>query len=80
MTSDRDMAKKLADARKLLGEGRFGEAVRNLDGVLEAPEDSFFQPDKKSPLHRSLKTEAQRLLGELPEEGRNCTNWNTGAG
>ena len=79
LTSDRDMVKKLADARKLLGEGRFGEAIRNLDSVLEAPEDSFFQPDKKSPVHRSLKAEARRLLGELPQEGRELYELQYGA-
>ena len=79
LTSDREMVKKLADARKLLEEGRFGEAIRNLDGILEAPEDSFFQPDKKSPLHRSLKAEAQRLLGELPPEGRELYELQYGA-
>ena len=79
LTSDRDMVKKLADARKLLEEGRFGEAIRNLDSILEAPEDSFFQPDKKSPVHRSLKAEAQRLLGELPPEGRELYELQYGA-
>ena len=79
LTSDREMAKKLADARKLLEEGRFGEAIRNLDSILEAPEDSFFQPDKKSPVHRSLKAEAQRLLGELPPEGRELYELQYGA-
>ena len=62
------MTKKLVDAGKSLREGRFGEAVRNLDGILESPYDSLFQPDMSSP-HRSLKAEAERLLGELPPEG-----------
>jgi hypothetical protein len=70
LTSNREMVKKLARARKLAEEGRSGEAIGNLDSILEAPEDFFFQPDKKSPVHRSLKAEARRLLGELPPEGR----------
>ena len=35
------MVRKLIDARKLLAEERFGEAIRNLGGILEAREDSF---------------------------------------
>ena len=41
-----------------------------LGDILEGPEDYFFQPKRDKPIHRSLKAEAQRLLGELPSEGR----------
>jgi outer membrane protein assembly factor BamB/tetratricopeptide (TPR) repeat protein len=69
LPADRTTLKKLSDARKLLAGGRFGEAVRNLDAILGAPEDYFIRPDKKSP-SRSLKGEVQRLLGQMPPEGR----------
>jgi outer membrane protein assembly factor BamB/tetratricopeptide (TPR) repeat protein len=61
---------QLAGARKLLEAGRYGDAVRALGSVLDGPEDYFFQPDKQVPIHRSLKTEAQRLIGQMPREGR----------
>ena len=79
LTSDRDMDKKLADARKLLQESRFGDAIRNLDSILEAPQDSFFQTEKESSVPRSLKAEALRLMDELPQEGRELYELQYGA-
>ena len=46
---------RFSQARELLDEKRYGEAVRLLGDILELPEDGFFQPDRDSPLYRSLK-------------------------
>jgi len=69
---DRQQLRRLAQAKALIDEGRFADAVRVLGAILEGPEDYFFRPDKEGApeLHRSLKREASRLLGGLPPEGR----------
>jgi outer membrane protein assembly factor BamB len=79
LPADRHTLLKLSDAKRLLAEGRFGEAVRCLDAILEGPEDFFFQPDKTSPIHRSLKTEAQRMISQIPREGREVYELQFGA-
>ena len=79
MSPDRNTLQKLADARTLVAEGRLGEAVRFLGEILESPEDFFFKPNKDSSLHRSLKSEAQRLIGEMPREGRDLYELQYGA-
>ncbi|MBN2021443.1 MAG: PQQ-binding-like beta-propeller repeat protein [Pirellulales bacterium] len=77
--ADRTILQHLHHAQTLLEEKRFGEAVRLLGTILEGPEDYFYQPDPKRPVHRSLKGEAQRLLGEMPEEGRRLYELQFGA-
>lgn len=67
---DREAEQLLKRARTFLEENRYGEAARALGAIIEAPEDFFFQPDEDAALHRSLKSEAQRLLGELGREGK----------
>ena len=68
--ADRATLQRLAKAQELLEEKRYGETVRLLGDLLDGPEDYFFQPKRDEPIHRSLKSEAQRLIGELPPEGR----------
>ena len=76
LTSDREIV-DFTDARRLLAESRFSEAIRNLDGILEAAQDSFLQPDKKSSVPRSLKAESAAHAGR-PAAGRaQCTSCNT---
>jgi outer membrane protein assembly factor BamB len=67
---DRPTLLKMNRARELLKEAHYGEALESLGDILKAPDDYFFQPDKKLPVHRSLKAEARRLIGEMPQEGR----------
>ena len=67
---DRQAKRRLEVAGELIGEERFGEAVRLLGSLLESPEDFFFKPDADGPVYRSLKAESGRLLGGLPAEGR----------
>lgn len=64
--ADRTMLRWLDQARLLLEQERYVEAVRCLGAILESPEDYFFKPDKTGPVHRSLKSEAQRLLAAMP--------------
>ncbi len=74
---DRRVLGQMIKARALLEQERYGEAVAKLGRLLKDREDGgpvedyFFQPDKlRTPeIHRSLKREAQRLIGEMPPEG-----------
>jgi len=68
--ADRATLQRLSKAQELLEQQRYGESVHLLGDILEGPEDYFFQPKRDEPIHRSLKAEAQRLIGELPAEGR----------
>lgn len=79
LPADRHTLQELADARRLLAEGRFGEAVRFLGTILDGPEDFFFQPNKGAAVHRSLKAEAQGLIGQMPREGRELYELEYGA-
>ncbi len=66
----RSMVLLLDRTRHLLGESRYAEAVQCLDRILSANEDFFFKPEATSSVHRSIKSEARRLLGTLPTSGR----------
>jgi len=77
--TDRATMQRLSKAQELLEQKRFGEAVRLLGDILEGPEDYFFQPKRDEPIHRSIKSEAQRLIGELPDEGRDSYELQYGA-
>lgn len=77
--ADRTSLLRLSDAQQLLEQERYAEAVRLLGTILESPEDYFFQPEPASALHRSLKGEAQRLLGTMPRQGRELYELQYGA-
>lgn len=64
LISDRPRQRSLAAADELIAQGRFGDAIPLLDGLLGAPEDSF---DAAS---ASLKQAAEARLAELPATGR----------
>lgn len=76
---DRASWQRLHKAEQLLEERRYAEAVRNLGTLVQSPEDFFFQPDKNVPVYRSLKTAAQRLIGQMPKEGRETFELTFGA-
>jgi outer membrane protein assembly factor BamB len=67
---DRTFLQSLNRAQKVLKEHRYGEALEGLSQILRSGEDYLFQPDRKVPIYRSLKTKAQELLGQMPREGR----------
>jgi len=68
--AQRSMLLLLDRAQRLLDESRHGEAVQCLGVVLDNPNDYFFRPDASSPVHRSLKAEARRMIGSMPRKGR----------
>jgi outer membrane protein assembly factor BamB/DNA-binding SARP family transcriptional activator len=76
---DRRTLQKLSQAKELIAKERYGEAVQNLGAILEGPEDYFFQPQINKPLHRSLKAEAQHLIGQMPRKGRELYELEFGA-
>ncbi len=77
--AERTSLLRLSDAKQLLGQQRYAEAVRLLGAILNDEEDYFFQPDRDSSVHRSLKAEALRLLGEMPRQGRELYELQYGA-
>lgn len=76
---DRATEQRLKRARDLLDEQRYSEAVQALGSIVEAPEDYFYQPEQNSSVHRSLKAEAQRLIGSMPAAGRQAYELQFGA-
>ena len=58
--------RRLGVAEEMIGEERFGEAVRLLGSLLENAEDFFFKPDADQPVYRSLKAEAGRCWPSCP--------------
>jgi tetratricopeptide (TPR) repeat protein len=68
---DRTVVQRLTQAKQLLADEQYAQALELLDRILKSPQDCFFQPDKNMPsVYRSLKGEAQRLIGEMPRKGR----------
>ncbi len=53
--------------------------MQALGSIVEAPEDYFYQPEQNSSVHRSLKAEAQRLIGAMPAAGRQAYELQFGA-
>jgi outer membrane protein assembly factor BamB/tetratricopeptide (TPR) repeat protein len=68
--ADRLQVRNLSMAWELSKQGRYVEAARLLGDILAARSDFSFQPDGSVPLYRCLKPEAERIIGQLPEEGR----------
>ena len=64
----RDQVQRLGVARQLVQHGRYAEAVRALGAILDSPEDNFL-PERSGPVHRSLKSEAQQMLRDMPPAG-----------
>jgi len=76
---DRQAKRRLELSGELIGEQRYGEAVRLLGSLLESPEDFFFKPDAESPVYQSLKAASGRLLAGLPAAGRESYELQFGA-
>lgn len=76
---DRETLQLLTKAQELLEAKRFAEAVKFLGKILTQSEDHFFQPEKDQPIYRSLKAEAQRLIGSMPPAGREAYELEYGA-
>ena len=76
---DRTILQALKRAEKVLKEHRYGEALEGLTQVIRNKEDYLFPPDRKGPLHKGLKAEAEQLLGRMPREGLDLYEARSGA-
>lgn len=70
LPTDRLRERQLDRARRLVADNRWSDAAALLDEILAADRDFFFRPDLQKNNWRSIKTEAARLVGGLPPEGR----------
>jgi outer membrane protein assembly factor BamB len=69
--TDREVTGAFRDAQSLLKEGQYEDGLGILQQILDSPEDLFFNPQVEDKSHyRSIKTEAHRLIAQLPQEGR----------
>jgi outer membrane protein assembly factor BamB len=75
LPTDRQMKKKLEGAADCIKEERWSEAVRVLQGILDAKEDAFIEPlrdgksDDAAGRLVGARAEAERLLAGLPRKG-----------
>jgi outer membrane protein assembly factor BamB/tetratricopeptide (TPR) repeat protein len=67
---DRDTTRQWEKAKSLLKDGHYADAATLLDEILQRGDDYFFKPQPDKPNYQSLKTEAERLISEMPAEGR----------
>ncbi len=77
--AERSVVVLLDRTHLLLKEGRYAEAVQCLDRILSGNEDYFFKPDADASVHRSIKSEARRMLGSIPPSGRQSYELQFGA-
>jgi outer membrane protein assembly factor BamB/tetratricopeptide (TPR) repeat protein len=74
----RELTQNLHLARQLVAQRRYAEAVGLLDTILDAGED-YFLLEKSSESNVGLKAEAQRLLGQMPRQGKELYELRYGA-
>jgi outer membrane protein assembly factor BamB len=70
LPTDRLRERQLDRGRRLVADKRWSDAATLLDEILAADRDFFFRPDLQKNTWRSIKSEASRLVGEMPPEGR----------
>jgi hypothetical protein len=70
LPTDRLRERQLERARRLVAGNRWSDAATLLDEILAADRDFFFRLELQKNTWRSIKSEAARLVGELPPEGR----------
>jgi len=90
-TPDRELLQRLSRAEEAIQEERFGDAVLELGTLLSGPgmaeagtgdgqlQDYFVGPTDESGVRRSIKGDANRLLGSLPQVGRELYELQFGA-
>lgn len=66
---DRQAMKAFQAAEKAVKEKRYSDAFTVLDKFLKSSQDHFFQKSGTQ-VYQSLRTAAETLVGELPEDGR----------
>jgi len=79
LTADRLQQRRLEEARELIRQRRYSEAVDRLGRLLLARDNYTIRPDPKVPVLQCLKPQAERLLGELPPEGLDAYQTQFGA-
>lgn len=91
MPAPRNLRQQLSKAAKALEEGRHSEAVDLLGQILASPEaggsategigdqDYFLTETDATGARTSLKTRAQQMLGQMPEQGRELYELRFGA-
>lgn len=79
LAPDRELQAALSKARTYAEDGEYTVAVRLLQRVLETEEDYFELDNAGNPVSRSFKAEAQRIIGSMPDEGRQAYELNYGA-
>ena len=51
LPADRALLRQWSQGQAWLEQGRYSDAIRCLQSILEAPDDYFFQPDSQTPTH-----------------------------
>ncbi|MEE2684943.1 MAG: PQQ-binding-like beta-propeller repeat protein [Planctomycetota bacterium] len=77
--ADRDMTRRLILARKAIRQDDLADAVLILGAMLAEQQDFTFREDRLVPVSQGLKAAVERLIGELPERGRELYESHFGA-
>ena len=77
--ADRDMTRRLILARKAIRQDELADAVLILGAMLSEQQDFTFREDRLVPVSQGLKAAVERLIGELPERGRELYESNFGS-
>ena len=70
--SDRLRERQLDRARRLVDDQRWSDAATLFDEILAADRDSFFRVNRQQRTWQSIKSETNRLIGELEKPGRDA--------
>lgn len=70
LPTDRLKERQLDRAQRLIADERWSDAATLLDEMLAGDRDFFFRPQHGQATWRSIKTEASRLIGTVPDAGR----------
>lgn len=70
LPTDRLKERQLERVRRLLDDGRWSDSAALVDEILGSDRDFFFRPSAGGSTWQSIKTEAARLIGQVPAEGR----------
>lgn len=65
----RKFIQQIGTARDLLDQERYSEAVDFLQSILDERED-YFEPSVANPNNKSFRGEVERMIGRMPEAGR----------
>jgi len=70
--SDRLRERQLDRARRLIDDQRWSDAATLFDEILASDRDSFFRADPQQRTWQSIKSETNRLIGDLEKPGRDA--------